>query len=139
MSNRTISGERANRAWSQMKPSSGGGRGESGKPEKRAKSSPMPDIANPGNIVHCTVGGVHMGHTLAHENEAPFPLKLAEFFVKSFCPPGGVVCDVFSGSGTTCHAAFENGRRFVGCDLRQSQVELCARRMAGVTPSLFAA
>ncbi len=28
-----------------------------------------------------------MGHPLAHENEAPFSLDLANFFVKSFCPP----------------------------------------------------
>lgn len=43
----------------------------------------------------------------------------------------------FSGSGTTCHAAIEHGRRFVGCDLRASQVELCRRRLASVTPSLL--
>ena len=98
-----------------------------------------PAVVNPGNVLKFPVGGNLMGHELAHENEAPFPLKLAEFFVKSFCPPGGVVADCFSGSGTTCHAAVENGRRFVGCDLRQSQVELVERRMAGVTPSLFGA
>lgn len=96
-----------------------------------------PDIANPGNVVRCVVGGKRMGHELAHENEAPFPLKLAAFFVRSFCPPGGVTCDPFSGSGTTCHAAVEHGRRFVGCDVRASQVDLIARRMATVTPDLF--
>lgn len=95
-----------------------------------------PAIANPGNVIACKVGGGVMGHDLAHENEAPFPLELAEFFVKSFAPPGGVVCDPFGGSGTTCQAAFENNRRFVGCDLRQSQVDLCRRRLATVTPDL---
>lgn len=99
-----------------------------------------PEIANPGNVIDCgAVGGGLMGHELAHENEAPFPLELPEFFVKSFCPPDGVVCDPFSGSGTTCHAAVGNGRRFIGVDLRQSQVELCGRRMATVTLPLFAA
>jgi gluconokinase len=33
---------------------------------------------------------------------------------------------------------FTHGRRFVGCDLRQSQVELCGQRMATVTPNMFA-
>jgi site-specific DNA-methyltransferase (adenine-specific) len=80
-----------------------------------------------------------MGSDLAHENEAPFPLELAEFFVKSFCPPNGVVCDPFSGSGTTIHAAVANGRRGVGCDLRESQVELVRRRLGTVTLPLFAA
>ena len=58
---------------------------------KENHSRPMPKIANPGNciIVKARVGGGHMGSTLCHENEAPFPEDLAEFFVLSFCPPGG--------------------------------------------------
>ena len=52
--------------------------------------------------------------------------------MKSFCPPGGLVCDVFSGSGTTAKVALANGRRFVGCDVRESQVELTRRRVAEV-------
>ena len=96
-----------------------------------------PVKANPGNVLHCKVGGGLMGHALAHENEAPYPLKLAEFFVLSCCPPGGIVCDPFSGSGTTLHAALANGRRFMGCDVRQSQVELTKRRAESVTPAMF--
>lgn len=96
-----------------------------------------PKLANPGNIIKLVVGGGRLGHALAHENEAPFPLALAEFFVKSFCPPGGVVIDPFCGSGTTGHAAFIHGRRFVGCDVRESQVELSRRRLSSVTPLMF--
>jgi len=96
-----------------------------------------PDLANPGNVIQCDAGGGRMGHMLSHDNEAPFPLKLAEFFVRSFCRPGGVACDPFACSGTTAHAAFQHGRRFVGCDIRQSQVDLTYRRIATVTPSLF--
>jgi hypothetical protein len=93
-------------------------------------------LAETGNVQRCEVGGGVMGHDLAHDNEAPFPLKLAEFFVLSFCPPGGVVCDPFVGSGTTAHAAVLHGRRFVGGDLRQSQIDLTRRRLRGVTPAL---
>lgn len=96
----------------------------------------VPAIANPGNVLAINVGGGMMGSQHAHANEAPFPLDLPAFFVKSFCPPNGVVADCFSGSGTTLHAAIENGRRFVGCDIRQSQVDLCRRRIRSVTPSL---
>lgn len=97
------------------------------------KKFTQPERANPGNVVECgPVGGGHLGHALAHENEAPFPLKLAEFFVKSCCPPYGIVCDPFCGSGTTGHAAVIHNRNFVGFDLRQSQVELGARRIVDV-------
>ena len=91
-----------------------------------------PDIANPGNVIHCKVGGGNMGDKLCHENEAPFPESLAEFFVRSFCRPGGLVCDPFSGSGTTGAVSVRHGRRFVGCDVREDQVELSRRRIAAV-------
>ena len=70
-----------------------------------------------------------MGNKLAHENEAPFPEKLADFFIKSFCPPGGIVLDPFTGSGTTCAAAEKARRKWVGIDIRQSQVELSNKRL----------
>lgn len=115
------------------------------------------DIANPGNtvqrlytadevasmfddagdLIHYPVGGNLMGHPLAHENEAPFPVRFAEFFVQSFCPPDGVVADCFSGSSTVSHACMNHGRRFIGCDARASQVDLHQRRMSSVTPTLF--
>jgi hypothetical protein len=97
----------------------------------------VPEIANPGNVIRCAVGHGHMGHPLAHDNEAPFPLALAEFFVRSFCPPDGLVIDCFSGSGTTMHAAIATGRRFAGCDIRLSQVELTRKRFQFVQPCLF--
>lgn len=95
-----------------------------------------PAKANPGNVIACKVGGGLMGHELAHENEAPYPLSLCEFFVRSFCPPGGIVADCFGGSFTTGHAALLHGRRFIGCDIRDSQVTLGNRRLSGITPSL---
>jgi hypothetical protein len=95
-----------------------------------------PAKANPGNVVWCKVGGGNMGDSLCHENEAPFPEALAEAFIRSFCPPGGIVCDPFSGSGTTAKMAIQCGRRFAGCDLRASQVELTRRRLVNVQTSL---
>lgn len=103
-----------------------------------SKDYSVPAIANPGNVIKCNVGGGGaMGDKICHQNEAPFPEFLAEFFVRSFCPPGGVVCDPFSGSGTTAAMALRFGRRFRGCDIRQSQVDLTTRRIANVTPEMF--
>ena len=96
-----------------------------------------PKLANPGNVITCKVGGGLMGSPLAHLNEAPFPEALSDFFVRSFCPPGGVVADPFVGSGTTGASALAWGRRFIGCDVRQSQVDLAERRLSTVTPMMF--
>jgi len=82
---------------------------------------------------HHTVGGWRMGHPLAHKNEAPFPLTLAEFFVRSFCPPGGLVLDPFGGSGSVAHAAELNGRRSISIDIRESQTALQQERLDSVT------
>ena len=92
----------------------------------------IPDRANPGNVIACTVGGGKIGDREAHENEAPYPEKLAEPFVRCFCPPGGVACDPFGGSFTTAAVALRWGRRFVGCDLRPSQIEIGRRRLAKI-------
>jgi hypothetical protein len=92
-----------------------------------------PEIANPGSVIRCKVGGGNMGDDLCHENEAPFPEELVEFFVRSFCPPNGTVCDPFSGSGTTGAVAVRHGRRFVGCDVRESQVRLSRQRIGKTT------
>jgi len=96
----------------------------------------VPVRANPGNIIHCKVGGGVMGDKLCHENEAPFPEKLAEFFVRSFCPPDGVVLDPFSGSGTTAAVALRWGRKAIAIDIRESQIELARRRIEKVQADL---
>lgn len=110
---------------------------DNGKGEMRTQLYLPPPLGNPGNVIHCKVGGGLMGHPLAHENEAPFPEKLADFFTLSFCPPGGVVADPFSGSGTTLASALKHGRRAVGCDLRESQIALTKRRIETVQPVLM--
>ena len=96
---------------------------------KRQQGYNPPKIANPGNVIECKVGGGRMGSMLAHENEAPFPEQLADVFVRSFCPPGGTVLDCFCGSGTTLAVASKLGRKSIGIDIRESQVDLTRRRL----------
>jgi len=94
-------------------------------------------LGEPADVIDTAVGGGRMGSPLAHDNEAPFPEALAGFFVRTFCPPGGIVLDPFAGSGTSLAVATRWGRRAVGCDLRESQVALARRRVEGVTPTMF--
>jgi hypothetical protein len=89
-----------------------------------------------GNFIDCKVGGGNMGNDLCHENEAPFAEHLAESIIKSFCPPNGIVCDPFCGSGTTLAVAVRSGRRAIGCDIRPSQVELTRRVLEGQTAAI---
>jgi len=96
-----------------------------------------PPLANPGNLLYIPVGGGMLGHKLAHLNEAPFGERLAEFFILGWCPPGGVVCDPFSGSGTTVAAAVKHGRRGIGLDVRLSQCRLGARRCRELQGEIF--
>lgn len=106
-------------------------RGTDGK-RKPGGEYPKGDITRPRDVIRATVGGGHMGHPRAHDNEAPFPLSLVEVFIKALTNPGDIVCDPFLGSGTTCHASIIHGRGFVGCDIRDSQVQLTRERMGSV-------
>lgn len=112
---------------------------DNGKGEMRTQLYLPPAIANPGNVINIKVGGGLMGHPLAHFNEAPFPEALANFFTLSFCAPGGLIADPFAGSGTTLASAVKHGRRAIGCDLRESQVELTRRRLRDVQPETLLA
>jgi hypothetical protein len=90
-----------------------------------------PELSNPGNFVWVGAsGGGHLGHKSAHDSEAPYCEELAERFILSFCPPGGVVLDPMCGSGTTLAVALKHGRRALGADVRPSQVELSRKRVA---------
>lgn len=51
------------------------------------------------------------------DHPARYFTGFAEDAVRCFCPPGGLVCDPFAGSGTTPTAALKHGRRFFGGDL----------------------
>jgi len=88
-----------------------------------------PKKANPGNIIRCKVGGGLMGSPLAHKNEAPFPETLVEFFIRSFCPLGGIALDPFSGSGTTAAVAIKTGRNAIAIDIRESQINIITQRI----------
>ena len=60
---------------------------------------------------------------------APFPLELARRVIRLYSYVGDVVLDPFMGSGTTCVAAKELGRHYVGFDIKSDYCKLAEKRL----------
>jgi len=60
---------------------------------------------------------------------APFPVALADRVIALYSYKGDVVLDPFCGSGTTCVAAKQRGRHYVGYDIVPEYCELARRRL----------
>jgi len=60
---------------------------------------------------------------------APFPVELAARVIKLYSYVGDVVLDPFCGSGTTCVAAKQLGRHYVGIDNNQDYCQLAESRL----------
>lgn len=77
------------------------------------------NLSNRGTLWNygCTGKNNEEPEMLALGHPARFCVRFAEDAVKCFCPPAGLVCDPFVGSGTSAVASVRHGRRFVGGDL----------------------
>jgi site-specific DNA-methyltransferase (adenine-specific) len=60
---------------------------------------------------------------------APFPLELPHRLIQLYTYEGDVVLDPFAGSGTTCLAAAQDGRHFVGYEISREYLELAENRI----------
>lgn len=65
---------------------------------------------------------------------AVFPPTLIEPMIKAGCPDGGIVCDPFSGSGTTALETRRQGKHYIGCDLNAEYVEMARARLRNADP-----
>lgn len=63
---------------------------------------------------------------------APFPVELAKRVIKLYSYVDDVVLDPFMGSGTTCVAAKQNGRHYVGFDISPEYCRLAEERIARI-------
>lgn len=63
---------------------------------------------------------------------APFPVELAERVIRLFSYTGDVVLDPFVGSGSTCMAALQTGRDWVGYEIEPTYCALAARNLQAV-------
>lgn len=60
---------------------------------------------------------------------APFPVALPERLIQLYSFEGDVVLDPFVGSGTTCIAAIDTGRHFVGYEMEKKYVTIATKRI----------
>jgi site-specific DNA-methyltransferase (adenine-specific) len=57
------------------------------------------------------------------------PISLCKFLVNLIAPPGGIVYDPFTGSGSILVAAIQNGFKFLGSELDESYCEIANYRI----------
>ncbi|MEG0064740.1 MAG: site-specific DNA-methyltransferase [Pseudomonas sp.] len=57
------------------------------------------------------------------------PTDLMAYLCRIITPPGGVVLDPFTGSGSTGKAAMREGFRFIGCELDESYMAIAKARI----------
>jgi len=82
-------------------------------------------------------GGKHGVYTFAKNGEGPTghpttkPAALMEALIRDFTDPGELICDPFSGSGSTGVAAIRLGRRFVGWEMDDAYFEIAVSRLRG--------
>lgn len=62
------------------------------------------------------------------QHVAQFPVRLPKKIISR--TPGDVVCDPFSGSGTTLVAAKQLGRRAIGIEIEEKYCEISAKRLS---------
>ena len=65
----------------------------------------------------------------ANGHGAGTPYAVADWWTRYICPPGGVVCDPFTGSGTMALAAIERGCSFVGAEKMPEYYDIAQRRI----------
>lgn len=64
---------------------------------------------------------------------ATYSTKLIEPCILAGCPFGGIVLDMFNGTGTTGIAALKNGRKYIGIDMSKEYIEMAGRRINNET------
>lgn len=57
------------------------------------------------------------------------PLAFVQNHIINSCPEGGVVLDTFMGSGTTCVAAKNTGRKYIGFEIDAKYYEVAKKRL----------
>lgn len=86
-----------------------------------------PGFTDPPNVFYFPTSLLVKDAEYAHP--AKFPLELASFIVKAFCPKGGLVCDPFVGSGMTALASLIEGNQCLAFELEQEYCEMVEKRI----------
>lgn len=93
------------------------------------------------NYVHESNNGLFYPKTVlefsnvnSHKNQHPTqkPLELCEYLIKTYSNEGDLVLDNCCGSGTTCLAAKNTGRQFIGIEKEKEYYEIAKKRVEGI-------
>lgn len=91
-------------------------------------ASPVKNDKIKGNIWEYVVGKKAIDQE-SKSHPAPFPYDLAKDHILSWSNENDIVLDPMCGSGTTCVAAFDNNRNYIGIDICEEYCELATKRM----------
>lgn len=69
------------------------------------------------------------GNRVKMKHPATYPDKLVEDIILCFSKPGDLVLDPTVGSGTTCVAAAQNQRRYIGIDISEEYCQIARERL----------
>ena len=67
---------------------------------------------------------------------APFPVELPRRLIELYSYSGDLILDPFCGSGTSCVAAMQSGRDYLGFDIDQGYVDMALARVSNVQQRL---
>jgi len=100
----------------------------------RRKDGEVPKIASPDKSFQThkiadSVFRVYREMRRDVEHPAVFPVRLPEELCMSFTDIGGIVCDPFMGSGTTCVACANLGRKFIGIEIEKKYFDIACERI----------
>ncbi len=90
-----------------------------GKGRPRLPQNPLPDV----------LGWKYSGNR-HHPTEKP--VTSLQPLIESFTHPNAIVLDPFAGSGSTCVAALQSGRRYIGIELLEQYHRAGQQRLTAV-------
>lgn len=90
-----------------------------GKRPSTSATNPLPDV----------LGWKYSGNR-HHPTEKP--VTSLQPLIESFTHPNAIVLDPFAGSGSTCVAALQSGRRYIGIELLEQYHRAGQQRLAAV-------
>jgi len=97
--------------------------------QKREKmAAPVKEEKLKGNIWEYVVGK-NLEDQEAKNHPAPFPCELARDHISSWSNEGDLVLDPMCGSGTTCKAALQLGRNYIGIDISHEYCKIAMERL----------
>ncbi len=79
-----------------------------------------------------SVSRLHRIHQEREDHPTQKPLEIIERMVKASCPQGGIVCDPFTGTGSTVEACIRNDRHYIAFEINPEYQKIIENRIQRV-------